>query len=102
VGDLAQDTAVRGAGDGRHEATLSADWETWGPMGSFTAPTLDLDVAFHRPTSGEEWLLCDGEAPVSTGGLFGWTARIWSSGGSLHATGGGQCLDRRLPPPSGS
>ena len=41
----------------------------------FIAPTLDLNVAFHRPTSGEEWLLCDGAAPLSTGGLFGWTAR---------------------------
>jgi hypothetical protein len=52
----------------------------------FTAPTLDLNVAFHRPTSGRDWLLCDrptsgrdwllcdGAAPLSTGGLFGWTA----------------------------
>jgi acyl-CoA thioesterase-2 len=61
----------------------------------FTAPTLDLNVAFHRPTAGVDWLLCDGEAPVSTGGLFGWTARVWSPGGNLHASGGGQCLYRR-------
>jgi len=64
----------------------------------FVAPTLDLNVAFHRPTAGEEWLLCDGAAPLSTGGLFGWTARVWSAGGRLHASGGGQCLYRRLPP----
>jgi acyl-CoA thioesterase-2 len=63
----------------------------------FTAPTLDLNVAFHRPTSGRDWLLCDGTAPLSTGGLFGWNARVWSSGGRLHASGGGQCLYRRLP-----
>jgi acyl-CoA thioesterase-2 len=63
----------------------------------FTAPTLDLNVAFHRPTSGRDWLLCDGAAPLSTGGLFGWTARVWSTGGVLHASGGGQCLYRRLP-----
>jgi acyl-CoA thioesterase-2 len=63
----------------------------------FTAPTLDLNVAFHRPTSGRDWLLCDGAAPLSTGGLFGWNARVWSSGGRLHASGGGQCLYRRLP-----
>ena len=62
----------------------------------FMAPTLDLNVAFHRPTGGEEWLLCDGAAPLSTGGLFGWTARVWSPGGRLHASGGGQCLYRRL------
>jgi acyl-CoA thioesterase-2 len=61
----------------------------------WTAPTLDLNVAFHRPTSGEEWLLCDGAAPLSAGGLFGWTARVWSPGGQLHASGGGQCLYRR-------
>jgi acyl-CoA thioesterase-2 len=61
----------------------------------FTAPTLDLNVAFHRPTTGLEWLLCDGAAPLSTEGLFGWTARVWSPGGRLHASGGGQCLYRR-------
>jgi acyl-CoA thioesterase-2 len=63
----------------------------------FMAPTLDLNVAFHRPTSGRDWLLCDGAAPLSTGGLFGWNARVWSTGGQLHASGGGQCLYRRLP-----
>jgi acyl-CoA thioesterase-2 len=62
----------------------------------FTAPTLDLHVTFHSPTAREEWLLCDGDALVSTGGLFGWTARVWSGGGRLHASGGGQCLYRRL------
>ena len=62
----------------------------------FIAPTLDLNVAFHRSASGEEWLLCDGVAPLSTEGLFGWTARVWSPGGKLHASGGGQCLYRRM------
>jgi acyl-CoA thioesterase-2 len=62
----------------------------------FIAPTLDLNVAFHRPSAGEEWLLCDGAAPLSTAGLFGWTARVWSVSGRLHASGGGQCLYRRV------
>jgi acyl-CoA thioesterase-2 len=62
----------------------------------FTAPTLDLNVAFHQPSAGEDWLLCDGAAPLSTGGLFAWTARVWSPGGRLHASGGGQCLYRRM------
>jgi acyl-CoA thioesterase-2 len=62
----------------------------------YVAPTLDLTVAFHRPARGHEWLLCDGSAPVSTGGLFGWTARVWSAPGRLHASGGGQCRYRRL------
>jgi acyl-CoA thioesterase-2 len=60
------------------------------------APTLDLNVAFHRSARGEPWLLCDGSAPVSTGGLFGWTARVWSTGRELLASGGGQCLYRRM------
>jgi acyl-CoA thioesterase-2 len=64
----------------------------------YTAPTLDLNVAFHHPSRGEDWLLCDGNAPLSTLGLFGWTARVWSVGGQLHASGGGQCLYRRLQP----
>ena len=65
----------------------------------FIAPTLDLNVAFHQPASAHEWLLCDGVAPLSTGGLFGWKARVWSPGGALHASGGGQCLYRRVRPP---
>ncbi len=64
---------------------------------AYTAPTRDLSVAFHRPTDAQDWLLCDGTAPLSTGGLFGWTARVWSPGGRLHASGGGQCLYRPLP-----
>jgi len=62
----------------------------------YIAPSLDLHVAFHRPAQDAPWLLCDGDAPLSTGGLFGWTARVWSPGGRLHASGGGQCLYRRL------
>lgn len=60
------------------------------------APTLDLNVAFHRPTVGHDWLLCDGTAPVATGGLFGWTARVWSEDGLLRSSGGGQCLYRKM------
>jgi acyl-CoA thioesterase-2 len=65
----------------------------------FTAPPLDLHVAFHQPTAGQEWLLCDGAAPMSTRGLFGWTAKVWSPGGRLHASGGGQCIYRPMRPP---
>jgi acyl-CoA thioesterase-2 len=64
----------------------------------FIAPTLDLNVAFHQPTSEEDWLLCDGAAPLSTRGLFGWSAKVWSPRGALHASGGGQCLYRRMRP----
>ena len=66
----------------------------------FIAPTLDLNVAFHRSTGEQPWLLCDGTAPLSTDGLLHWTARVWSPGGKLHASGGGQCLYRRISPPT--
>ncbi|MCU1357370.1 MAG: thioesterase family protein [Acidimicrobiales bacterium] len=66
----------------------------------YVAPTLDLNVAFHQPTSDEDWLLCEGTAPLSTGGIFGWTARVWSPSGKLHASGGGQCLYRKVRPPT--
>jgi acyl-CoA thioesterase-2 len=65
----------------------------------FIAPTLDLNVAFHQSAASDDWLLCDGSAPLSVRGLFGWTARIWSTDARLLASGGGQCLYR--PPPTG-
>jgi acyl-CoA thioesterase-2 len=68
----------------------------WQPV-PYVAPTLDLNVAFHRPATAHDWLLCDSAAPLSTGGLFGWNARVWSITGTLHASGGGQCRYRRLP-----
>jgi len=37
MGDLEVDTAVRPCGEGRFEATLSSDWEIWGPMGGYVA-----------------------------------------------------------------
>ena len=84
-------------------SVILVDLPSW-PAGSrphawsqpaYIAPTLDLNVAFHRPTSAHDWLLCDGAAPVSTGGLLNWNARVWSPEGGLHASGGGQCLYRR-------
>ena len=37
MGDLSTDTAVRSLGNGRYEATMSRDWEIWGPMGGYVA-----------------------------------------------------------------
>ena len=37
MGDLAKDTEVVARGDGCYEATLSAEWEIWGPMGGYVA-----------------------------------------------------------------
>src|SRR5579863_7886160 len=37
MGDIGEDTAVESLGDGRFRATLSQDWEIWGPMGGYVA-----------------------------------------------------------------
>lgn len=39
MGDFAIDTAIEG-GDGRYTATLSRDWEIWGPNGGYIAAVL--------------------------------------------------------------
>jgi acyl-CoA thioesterase-2 len=55
VGDLGVDTAVERVGDGRFTATLSREWEIWGPMGGYLA-SFALRAAgdvspFDRPAS---------------------------------------------------
>ncbi|MGP8059869.1 MAG: acyl-CoA thioesterase [Acidimicrobiales bacterium] len=62
----------------------------------FTAPSLDLAVAFHEPDPGAEWLLADGHAPTAGQGLLGWQGRLWSPARRLIASGSGQALFRRI------
>lgn len=55
MGDLAVDAAVEAVGEGRYRATLSKDWEIWGPMGGYVA-AVALRAAgevspFDRPAS---------------------------------------------------
>jgi acyl-CoA thioesterase-2 len=69
----------------------------WGDQPSeWTAPTLDLYVAFHRRVPEEPWLLLDGYAPIAADGLLGWSGRLWSTAGQLVASSTGQGLFRRL------
>ena len=68
----------------------------WKEPHGFIAPSLDLYVAFHKPTSDDSWLLADGHAPVSANGVFGWTGRVWTIGGELAASGAGQALYRKV------
>ena len=68
----------------------------WGQQQEWMAPSLDLYVAFHHPRPDAEWLLADGHAPIAADGLIGWTGRMWSTDGTLVASGGGQLLCRRL------
>src|SRR5690349_3703099 len=55
VGDLARDTAVTRVGEGRYTATLSQEWEIWGPMGGYIASVAlraaGADSPFARPAS---------------------------------------------------
>jgi len=55
MGDLGIDTAVTQVGESRYTATLSQEWEIWGPMGGYIA-SVALRAAgaaspFHRPAS---------------------------------------------------
>lgn len=75
----------------------SAVRQHWHEAPRFIAPTLDLYVAFNDPQPASGWLLCDGHGPLAKDGLIGWTGRLWSEGGALVASGGGQMLCRRVP-----
>ena len=65
----------------------------------FVAPTLDLQVTFHRLVPDEPWFLVEGTSPVATDGLIGFTSRVWTSTRELVATGNGQTLCRRVGGP---
>jgi acyl-CoA thioesterase-2 len=55
VGDLAKDTAVTRVDEGRFTATLSDEWEIWGPMGGYIASVAlraaGAESPFARPAS---------------------------------------------------
>src|SRR5688572_23385887 len=55
MGDLGVDTAVEQIGEGRYTATLSAEWEIWGPMGGYIASVAlraaGAESPFARPAS---------------------------------------------------
>jgi acyl-CoA thioesterase-2 len=54
MGDFAADTAIEGA-SGRYRATLSPDWEVWGPLGGYVAAialrALGAETPLRRPAS---------------------------------------------------
>jgi len=67
------------------------------PDSGFVAPSLDVNVQFHRAAPDTEWLLCDAAAPIAQHGLIGGVARVWSVAGQLLASGGGQLFCRPQP-----
>jgi acyl-CoA thioesterase-2 len=70
-----------------------------GPL-AWMAPSLDLNVQFHRFEPEAEWMLMYGRADVSTVGLFAFRGEVWSENKTLLASSSGQCFYRAVPPPS--
>ena len=54
------------------------------------APTVDVNVQFHRPAGDADWLLVEGVAPVAEAGLIGFSSRVWSRERRLLASASGQ------------
>jgi len=63
------------------------------------APSLDLNVQFHRFRPDAEWLLMYGRADVSTQGLFAFNGQVWTDDNVLLASSSGQCFYRAMPVP---
>jgi acyl-CoA thioesterase II len=64
---------------------------------SHIAPSLDLSLVFHDSAPDDEWLLCDGHAPVARHGLAGCTGRVWTPSGRLLASGTSTLVWRPAP-----
>jgi acyl-CoA thioesterase II len=61
---------------------------------TYIAPSLDLNVHFHRAAPESDWLLVDATSPIAGGGLICGRADIWSREGMLLASGGSQLFCR--------
>ena len=59
---------------------------------AYVAPSLDLTVWFHGAVPEDEWQLVEARADIAGEGLLAGSARVWSRGRQLVASGGGQCL----------
>lgn len=57
---------------------------------NYYAPSLDVVAWFHRGAPGSEWLLCEARSPLAEAGLIAGTSRVWTTDGSLMASGGAQ------------
>ena len=63
----------------------------------YLTPNLDLTVQFHAFAPEAEWILADGVVPLAQDGLIGCSARLWTEGGRLLATGTSKHLCRLNP-----
>lgn len=63
-----------------------------GPTREFQGVNLDVVAWFYEPAPESEWLLCDYDSPIATGGLVAGRGRVWAEDGRLIALGGAQVL----------
>jgi acyl-CoA thioesterase len=56
--------------------------------------TLDMAVSWHGSAPASEWLCCEVESPVASGGLAPAVGRVWAEDGTLLASGQQQMLQR--------
>ncbi|WP_067134654.1 thioesterase family protein [Microtetraspora malaysiensis] len=84
-------------------AVILLDLNTWaaGSKGrpyemSYFAPTIDLSIQFHQAQPDSEWLLVDGMADFAKDGLVSGQSRLWSSTGTLIASGFSSLLCKEI------
>lgn len=63
---------------------------------SHFAPSLNLNVHFHNPTSPSAWLFCEARSNYAGRGLIDGSARVWDIEGRVLASGGSQSICRRM------
>lgn len=64
--------------------------------GRYIAPTLSLNIDFHRHYAGD-WLLSDASAPIASNGYMAGLNRLWSEQGDLLATASATLMCRPRP-----
>jgi acyl-CoA thioesterase len=82
---------------------LLVDLGAWPSIGrrhldveGWIAPSIDVSCEFHRPASGDEWFLLQGESPHAGDGLIASHQQVWNDRGELLASGVSHLLCRRI------
>jgi acyl-CoA thioesterase II len=74
-----------------------AVYQAYGPGEmEFIAPSLDLNVQFHRSGQDSPWLYCDAHGDIAHRGLIAGSGTIWNENGQILASGCSQSLCRKL------
>jgi acyl-CoA thioesterase len=64
---------------------------------SWMAPSIDVACEFHRPGTGDEWFLLQGESPHAGDGLVASHQHVWNDRGELLASGVSHLICRKRP-----